>query len=688
MEKTDMPVQYLKGVGPRRAKVLKQLGVETLGELFSYFPFRYEDRTHLKTIRQIEDNEENTIYGIVVKHQLVPTRGKKALLRITLEDGTGKAVMVCFNQMYLVESLPPGTEVIVHGKFSLEKGIPNITNFTYEKITSADDEDLIHTKRIVPVYQVTAGLPLRFLRALIKKALDSYRTYFQETLSQNIIRKYALAGFGEASYNIHFPPDFETLAHSRRRMIFEEFFFWELAMALRKKRIKAVAKGRKYEIKKTLLTPFKESLPFVFTTAQKRVINEIFSDMQSEKPMNRLLEGDVGSGKTVVAASALLLAVENGYQGAIMAPTEILAEQHYMTLSRLLSQLGVAIELVIGKQSPAARAEVKGRIREGKSHIVIGTHALLEEDMKFHNLALIVIDEQHKFGVMQRAKLREKGKELDVLVMTATPIPRTLALTAYGDLDSSVIDEMPPGRKPVQTRWMSDGESYGFVIDEVRKNRQAYIVYPLVNESDKLELKSAIEMLEKLKNTVFKNFSVGLLHGQMKTKEKEDIMRKFLSREISILITTIIIEVGIDVSNAGTMVIEHADRFGLATLHQLRGRVGRSDEQSYCILLGKPHTEEAKRRMEVMLSTNDGFKIAEEDLRIRGSGEFFGTEQHGLPEFRIGDIIGDYDILKQARHAAFELVEKDADLVLPENKTIKNKFIERYARKFPLLSVG
>ncbi len=683
-----MPAQYIKGVGPVRAAVLERIGVETVNDLLNHFPFRYEDRRKMKSIRGIMDNEETNIYAMVTKHRIVPLRRRRtALLKIVLEDGTGKAEMVCFNQPYLAEALPVGTQMIVHGKFRKKGTALQVSNFEYEKLAGTD-EDLISTKRIVPIYPATEGLNQRFLRTIIKRVLDENAGSFSETLSDDIIRNHSLAPYSEAIMNVHFPQSFEYMEEARGRLIFEEFFYWELGMALKKLKVKEVEKERKYEVKKVLLSRFRENLGFEFTKAQKRVINEVFNDMLSPNPMNRLLQGDVGSGKTVVAISALLLAVENGYQAALMAPTEILAEQHMNTLDKLLSNLGLKVELITGRQTPKTRKAILERIEEGKADIVIGTHALIEGKVKFSKLGLVVIDEQHKFGVIQRARLREKGSSLDVLVMTATPIPRTLAMTVYGDLDVSVIDEMPPGRKPVITNSMKDTLCYDFVMKKVKEGSQVYIVYPLVNESDKLELKSVVEMAEKLKNTLFKKARVGILHGQMKSSEKESIMKRFLDKEIDILITTIIIEVGIDIPNASVMVIEHSERFGLATLHQLRGRVGRGAEQSYCILLGRAYSAESRQRKKVMLSTNDGFRIAEEDLRLRGSGEFFGTEQHGLPELKLANIVTDHKILNTARKAAFDLIEEDPDMELEENRNIRSKFTKKYKSRFALGDVG
>jgi len=687
MRDLNMSVQFLKGVGPERARILSKIGIKTVGDLITYFPFRHEDRAHLKLLAQIGPGEEATILGVVTEHQITYTKGGKPLLRILLEDGSGKATMVCFNQFYLKDSLPRGTSVVLHGKFERTFRDLQVTNFTYEKLTGKED-DLIHTKRIVPIYQVTSRLNLRFLRTLIKRTLDAFLPYLKETLSETILREYGLMPYPEATYNMHFPSTWEKREAGRKRLVFEEFFFWELAMALRRQRVKMIEKNRKYLLRKNLLTAFRQKLAFDFTSAQKRAIREIFADLMSARPMNRLLQGDVGSGKTVVALAAILLVVENGYQAAVMAPTEILAEQHYLTLRRMLEGLEVKIELAVGKMGQKKKKELCQRIMQGQSQIIIGTHALIEGGIKFSSLGLAVIDEQHKFGVMQRARLKKKGENLDILVMTATPIPRTLALTVYGDLEVSIIDELPPGRRKVITQRLSEKEAYQVVIDEVKKGRQAYIVYPIINESDKLELRAAVQMAEELIATVFRNFRVALLHGQMKSEQKEQIMMKFLNREFDILITTSIIEVGIDVANASLMVIEHSERFGLATLHQLRGRVGRGSEQSVCILLGEPKTEEAKKRLQTMMETDDGFRIAEEDLRIRGAGEFFGLQQHGLPEFKIGNIVSDYRELELARQAAFRLINEDHLLTLPENTIIRQKFKEKFRGRFALAGVG
>ncbi|MFH1238582.1 MAG: ATP-dependent DNA helicase RecG [bacterium] len=526
----------------------------------------------------------------------------------------------------------------------------------------------------------------------MKKAVDEASGGLHDMLPEEIKTRNELVSFSEAIKNIHFPEDFQLNHKARQRLVFDEFFLLELGLALRKKRIETVEKGISYKIKRTLLSEFRRVLPFDFTGEQKKVINEIFRDMQSVKPMNRLLQGDVGSGKTVVALAALLLAVENGYQAVLMAPTEILAQQHYITLKELLKPLldenKIQLGLFVGSIKKAARDKLKESILKGTTDIIIGTHTLIQEGVAFHRLGLIVIDEQHKFGVMQRATLRKKGFNPDVLVMTATPIPRTLSLTVYGDLDVSVIEKGPPGRGIIRTLKLNEAEAYEIVTKEVGKGRQAYVVYPLIEESETLTLKAAKIMTKKLQEEVFTKARLGLLHGKMKGPEKETVMDAFRRKEIDILVTTSVIEVGMDIPNASVMVVEESGRFGLASLHQLRGRVGRGNYDSYCILVGKTSTEEAGIRINTMLSTSDGFKIAEEDLALRGPGEFFGTRQHGLPELKIGNIIEDFNILTKARREAFDLIEKDTGLSSYQDRLIKENLLVKFKGKLDLIGVG
>ncbi len=679
-------VQYLKGVGPRKAKLLENLGVITVNDLITYFPKEYDDRRQLKKISQVQDGEETGIQAQVVNQKIIYTGKRNGILKIFLTDNSEEVVLVCFNQMYLADILKKGINVVLHGKFERISTRLETSNFTYE-ILDGSDSDLIHTKRIVPIYGLTKGLNIKFLRSLIKKTLDKYADSFQDMLPDIIKNEANLCDYIWAIKKIHFPGNWEEKRKASRRLIFDEFFLFQLALAFKKKGIKKKKKSFTCRLKRTLLTPFRQTLPFDFTPAQKKVINEIFSDMQSIHPMNRLLQGDVGSGKTVVALAALLLAVENGRQGVIMVPTEILAMQHYINVEKMFASLKIKVDLLAGGMAKREKKRICRKLKEGEIDIIIGTHSLIQEGIDFARLGLVVIDEQHKFGVNQRALLRNKGLNPDVLVMTATPIPRTLALTVYGDLDVSTISECPKGRGEIITQWMKDKQAYKKVSEEVKKGRQCYIVYPLVDESDSLQIKAAVKMLEKLKNEIFPDYKVGILHGQMKKQEKKIVMEKFVGKELDILVTTSIIEVGIDVSNATVMVIENSNRFGLSTLHQLRGRVGRGKHTSYCILVGEFKTFEARKRKEVMMATADGFKIAEEDLRLRGPGEFFGTQQHGLPELKIGNIITDFEIIEKTREIAFKALERE-NLTNSDYSKINNALSERFGSNLKWLSVG
>ena len=687
----DKPVRYVKGVGPKKSALLNKIGVTTVYDLLTYYPRTYEDRTRLRLIAQIQDGEFTSVQATVTGHTVISTKKRKKLLKITVNDGTGKATLICFNQLYLKDYLKRGTTIIVSGKF--EKAVRQVTisNFSYE-ILSKDIEDLIHTGRIVPIYPLAEGVNGRFLRFLIKKVVDECVPDLPDMLPDEIKKRNNLIGLADALRNIHFPESFALKDEAYDRLVFDEFFLLELGLATRKQKNKSLNKGINYTIKRTLLSAFRDALPFDFTQEQKKVINEIFNDMQSSRPMNRLLQGEVGSGKTVVALAALLLAVENDYQGMLMVPTEILAQQHYLSLTQILKPLidgqKLRLCLLIGGLRKKEKDKLKNSIMKKEVNIIIGTHALIQEGVVFNDLALIVIDEQHKFGVIQRAKVRKKGFNPDVLVMTATPIPRTLSLTVYGDLDVSVIDKLPPGRGSIETLKVTEQEAYELVKREVEKGRQVYIVYPLIEESEKLTLKAAKIMTEKLQKKVFRQFSLGLLHGRMSGGEKEKIMSSFRKKEIDILVTTSVIEVGMDIPNASVMVIEESGRFGLASLHQLRGRVGRGHYNSYCILTGKTSTPQARKRVETMLATNDGFKIAEEDLALRGPGEFFGTKQHGLPELKIGNIIQDFDILTNARREAFDIVEQDLALNSDKHKLIKHNLLAKFKGRLDLIKVG
>ena len=688
-------VKYLKTVGPKRAEILGKLGIYTVYDLLTFFPRDYEDRRQYKKIAELKYGEVITISCKVEVSNLMSVGPKLKVFKSAVSDSTGVVYAVFYRKhsykydvfKKLKEDFRSGNRVILHGKVEKFRGVQELNVEEYELLTG-NDADLIHTNRIVPLYPLTEGLTNRYLRTLIKSALPSYSRYFQEIVPEKYITGYNLISINDAVRQIHFPDSYESKEKARVKLVFDEFLLLQIAMEFSKRQLVEKNKTYTYQLKKHLLSPFRQNLGFDFTKSQKKVINEIFRDMQSRLPMNRLLLGDVGSGKTVVALSAILLAIENGYQTALMAPTEILAEQHYYTIKHFLKGLNVRTELLVGSTSAKNKKSIKQKLAEGEIDLIIGTHAIIEQKTEFKNLSLIVIDEQHRFGVIQRKILREKGFSPDVLVMTATPIPRTLALTLYGDLDVSVIEEMPPGRQPITTKYATERESYEFVKKEVSNGHQAYIVFPLVEESDKIELKAAVQESKRLSEKIFSDFAVGLLHGQLKGSEKEKIMIDFRNGKYDILITTTVIEIGIDVPNATVMVIEHSDRFGLATLHQLRGRIGRGKEHSVCFLLGELKTEEAKKRIEILVSTNDGFEIGREDLKMRGPGEFFGTQQHGLLDLKIGNLVTDGDIINKTKTCVQEIVNSDRFLSKPENHVLKSALQRQYGGRFGLPQIG
>ena len=553
-----------------------------------------------------------------------------------------------------------------------------------------DGETNIKEGGIIPVYPLTEHISQTQFRKIMKEAVHHFADHIEEILPQGILVKNQLLPLDKALREIHSPETFDTLKMAKLRLVYNELFTLEMAMALRRSGIKEET-GIAFKAGPNVDAHIRNLIPFTLTNAQERVIHEIKEDMRNSKPMNRLLQGDVGSGKTVVAIYAILVAIANGYQAAFMAPTEILSEQHFQTIQKYLQHSHVRMQLLTGSTNSKYKKDALEQIRNGQIDLVIGTHALIEETVQFKKLGLVVIDEQHKFGVIQRLKLKEKGFSPDVLIMTATPIPRTLSITLFGDLDISILDEMPPGRTPIKTFWISkdkEKDSYKFIHSEITKGRQVFIVYPLVEESEVLSLKAAVTEARKLQHDVFPASKVGLLHGQMKSGDKDKIMTDFKERRYDILVSTVIIEVGIDVPNATVMVVEHAERFGLAQLHQLRGRIGRGSEQSYCLLFGNPKTNEARERLKIMTKTCDGFKIAEMDFKLRGPGEFFGTRQHGLPELKISDLIKDFPILKQARTDAFEIVSKDPHLTSETHQKIRQKVLETFKDRLELINVG
>jgi ATP-dependent DNA helicase RecG len=675
----ESPIQYIKGVGPHRARLLGRLNIKTVKDALFYLPFRYEDRRNLKNIRNLSFGDLETVRGEVVSINIneLPqqkSRGiegfyrrqkKLTILEVNISDGTGIIKAKWFNQPFMKRKFKKGQEVIISGIIKTWGNIPEIVNPEYELID--EDSELIHTSRIVPVYRVTEGISARILRGIIYNILTSSLDEIIDPLPEEIRRNYNLPALQESLFNCHFPPaDSDISVFNRgvspyhRRLAFDEIFNLEVGIAVIKKD-EVREKGISFNPEGRLVRELLGKLDFELTAAQKKVFNEILEDMKRPYPMNRLIQGDVGCGKTIIALMAILTAVESGYQAAMMAPTEILAEQHYINIHRLIEDLGLRICLLSSSLKDKPLQEIAG----GEIDIIVGTHAIIQDNIRFKRLGLVVIDEQHRFGVMQRSALRKKGKNPDVLVMTATPIPRTLAMTVYGDLDYSIIDELPPGRRPVITRVFNRNQKqyiYQKIREEVSKGGQAYVIYPVIEESENHDLKSAItgkEALEKM----FPEFRIGLVHGRMKSQEREAVMLAFKKKEIDILVSTTVIEVGVDVPNATLMLIIHAERFGLAQLHQLRGRVGRGRDQSYCLLLAyDPLSEEARRRLEVMVRSNNGFVIAEEDLNIRGPGEFFGTRQSGLPDLKIANIVRDADLIEIARREAFKLVEIDPEL--------------------------
>ncbi len=686
-DKLSNEVQYIKGVGPERAKLLEKLGVRTVADLLYYFPRTWVDRTVIKKIKDLRLGEKETIRGIVLAKQ---TRQVSARLKITtvmVQDESGSINCIWYNQPYMEKVFKKGDSIICHGKIELFRNFLQISNPEYEIITG--DDDNISVNRIVPVYSLTDRLYQKSLRKIIKFALDKYIDCVDEYLPETLRMKDSLIDVNKAILNAHFPEDFDTLNKAKKRLIFDEFFFLQMAFAIRKKNIKEKS-GIVFNTEPETYAAFESAMPFSLTGAQKRVVEEIKADFKSGRPMNRLIQGDVGSGKTVVAFIAAAITCGNGCQTAFMAPTEILAQQHARNAENYFKSTGIRHELLTSDTKKQKRDEILARIKNGDIGIIIGTHALIQEDVGFKNMGLVIIDEQHRFGVMQRAELLKKGAMPHTLIMSATPIPRTLSLTVYGDTDISIIDEMPPSRKAVKTVLFAENETeklYTFIEARLNEGAQVYAVYPLVEESEKIDLKSAIEM-EKQWAKRFGNYKVALIHGRMKKEEKDSVMQDFKNKAVNILVSTTVIEVGIDVANATVMVIEHADRFGLSQLHQLRGRVGRGYVQSYCILLGDPKTEEGMKRLNIMVSTQDGFKIAEEDLALRGPGEFMGVRQHGVPEFKIANIITDRDIMETSRQAAFGIVSGEYVISSKEKTKLLGMINIKYGRDFELVNVG
>lgn len=682
------PVQYIKSVGPRRAAMLQKLGIFTVKDLLYHFPSRYEDRTWIRTAGACANGETAVLQGTVLAVQETKSRRGLTVTKAALHDGLGIFYAVWFNQPFIKKNLLPGTKLVITGKVKKGYGAVQVTVEEYEH----DDEgDILSACRLVPVYPLTGQLNQRFLRVIVKVALDELDGQVKEFLPAGLLEKLHLPHFESALSAIHFPGNGKSAERARKRFIFEELLLFELALAMRRRELRNRKKAYRYLTEGKITTNFIEHLPYQLTAEQSKVCQEIFRDMESSVPMHRLLQGDVGAGKTVVSTIALLKAVESGLQGVLMAPTEILAEQHYLVLRETLGRIGVEVCLLTGGIRKKEKDDLLERVITGNVNILVGTQALIQEGVHFHKLGLVVVDEQHRFGVRQRANLQYKGNCPDTLVMTATPIPRTLALTLYGDLDISVIGQPPPGRLPVKTYSVPSGaltRVYSLIKEQVQQGRQAFIVCPLVEESEKVDLQAAAELAKNLVAGEFRNFRVGLLHGRMRSDAKESVMASFRRGETEILVCTTVIEVGVDVPNATVMVIIDADRYGLAQLHQLRGRVGRGLHQSYCILVASPKTMEGRARLEAMTRTADGFALAEEDLRLRGPGEFHGTRQSGLPEFKIADLLRDWKALQLAREEAWAWVREDPHFRKPESRVLLLEVKARYGGAVSYIDVG
>jgi ATP-dependent DNA helicase RecG len=698
-------LQYLKGVGPRRAADLQRVGLQTIEDLLYRFPIRYEDRGHFQTIASLRPGVAASIIGEVVSAGVRPTRRPRfRIFELLVRDATGSIRAIWFNQPFLADIFHPRQRVILFGKLELTSHGLQLQNPQYEVLrgeVAADpasresvEDDTLHTGRIVPVYEKTGNLTTKMQRVLVHEALTQLPETLPDPIPSAVLERQELLDRRAALEYVHYPREgadvdelnrFRSRAH--RRLIFEEFFLFQLGLILRKRKAEAEQKPRAVRITDDIREAVRRVLPFRLTGDQKKVIAEIVADLQRMSPMNRLLQGDVGSGKTIVALMAAIVAMENGFQVAFMAPTEILAEQHYITIRKLLESSRFRMALLTGSTPARQRREAQAELSSGSLHLVVGTHALVQDPIAFRELGLVIIDEQHRFGVMQRALLRSKGLHPDVLVMTATPIPRTLALTTYGDLDVSVMREMPPGRHPIKTIAKPESrrdEIYDFVRQQIDAGRQIYVIYPLVEESEKVDLKAATEMADHLAQDVFQAYRVALLHGRMKSDEKERVMAAFARGEVNLLVSTTVVEVGVDVPNASVMLVEHAERFGLSQLHQLRGRVGRGPHSSYCILLYQsPLTDQGRDRLKALTETTDGFVIAERDLEQRGPGDFFGTRQSGMPTLRVGDLLRDHQLMEEARREAIAALDD-----VKESETLPALVRSSWEQRFGLVGVG
>lgn len=689
-----MEAQFLKGVGPKPAMLLAKLGIKTVEDVLWHLPRRYDDRTNLPNLVMLRPGEAQSVRGRLKGVQTKSLRGGRVLIQAVLEDGTGQVLLTWFNQPWVARQLQKVEgEVMAFG--TVKEGLNRrleIANPEWEAVDEEDDSG--DFARIVPVYGLSEGVPQATVRRAAASAVEFFSQLVEDPLPGYFLKAHRLIPLGAALKEMHRPENWERLERARHRLVYEEFLYLQLVLQMRRNSVQQevgigfpLAQIGRMDMAeggglfgpadtdpRTLQDQAESMLPFKLTDAQQRVIGEIWADMERPFPMNRLVQGDVGSGKTAVAACAILGAVRCGYQAALMAPTEILAEQHYINLKRIFEPIGISVNLLVGKLGQRDKRRAVERSAIGVAQVTVGTHALISDGVQFGKLGLVVIDEQHRFGVMQRLSLRQKAVENpDVLVMTATPIPRTLTMSLYGDLDLSVIDELPPGRKPIKTHWKgasNRNQVYETVRSLVKEGRQAYFVCPMIAESDKMQTQAAEDLHYRLSTQTFPEFKVGLLHGQMKAPEKESAMESFRTGEIQVLVSTVAIEVGVDVPNATVMVIEDANRFGLSQLHQLRGRVGRGDQQSYCILIADATNPESEKRLSVLQETSDGFRIAEEDLKIRGPGDMMGTRQSGMLEFKVADLLKDGTVLELARQGAIAILEGDPDLSKPEHRLL------------------
>jgi len=689
----NLDIQFIKGIGPKRAETLNSIGIQNLSQLIDYFPRRYLDRRTIVSLDKLSVDNEVTVVGKIEAAGI--KRLRKRIFYLVISDGKGLLEAIWFNFADQYKKIfKVGEWIALSGKVGYYRGY-QITHPDYDRLGDGDLNKMINTGKILPLYKLPDALRKHgfnsyVFRKIFQEIINDHLNSFDEILPEFLLKKYAFLSRIDSYKNIHFPLSSESLKKSINRFKYEEFFYLQMLLALQSYHFKEKEIGIEFSKKSKKVELLFNRLPFQLTTAQKRVTKEIRKDMKSPHPMNRLLQGDVGSGKTLVAVMAILIALDNGQQAALMVPTEILAEQHYVNINDLLKGLDIEISILTGSATKQNRERLQKELDKKEPHIIIGTHALFQAGIDYSKLGLIIIDEQHRFGVMQRAALQEKGINADLILMTATPIPRSLALTVYGNLDVSILDEMPKGRQSIKTIWRFDNKSkdiYKFINEQVDTGSQVFIVFPLVEESEKMDLKAATESYEKLSTNTFKDKRVALLHGRMKSEDKDSIMKNFSNGEIDVLISTTVIEVGVDIPNATIMLIEHSERFGLSQLHQLRGRVGRGSKKSYCILK-TPHNigETAIQRMRIMTETNDGFRIAEEDLKIRGWGDFFGTKQHGMPDFKLANPIRDQKILQQARRDAFDLVKNDPQLNQPENKALKDVIINKYSDKIKLIN--